>query len=334
MKFLISLSIVFAASSSLLLGQTGAEEAEARRLNASVVELYSKGKYDEALPLARRALEEGQKAFGPDHQFVATALENLAELYVMKRQYTEAEPLFKRSLAIYEKASGPDSLKAGDVLARLALLQYVKGDYAKAEALSERVIEIREKRLGLEHVQVAQALFNLAELYRLRSAYGKAEPLYARAAAIRVKALGPHHADSLITRYRDRCMLRKLNRPIGSQEVEARPGADTGSQPSRDASATSVKSPVKGGVLNGKAISLPRPPYPEEARASGASGTVTVQVLIDETGRVIDACAISGSSLLWQATEQAASQARFTPTTLSGQPVKVSGVITYNFVRR
>jgi len=89
---------------------------------------------------------------------------------------------------------------------------------------------------------------------------------------------------------------------------------------------------ISGGVLNGKAVSLPKPAYPAAARAVRASGSVTVQVLIDEQGRVVSATAAGGHPLLQAAAVAAARQARFSPTLLSGQPVKVSGVITYNFV--
>ena len=92
------------------------------------------------------------------------------------------------------------------------------------------------------------------------------------------------------------------------------------------------RAPISGGVLNGKAISKPQPAYPAIAKAARASGTVTVQVTVDETGRVISANAVGGHPLLQQAAVAAARQARFSPTLLSGQPVKVNGVITYNFV--
>jgi protein TonB len=92
------------------------------------------------------------------------------------------------------------------------------------------------------------------------------------------------------------------------------------------------KTVVSGGVLNGKAISKPQPAYPPIAKAARASGTVTVQILVDESGRVVSASAVSGHPLLQQAAVAAARGARFSPTLLSGQPVKVSGVITYNFV--
>jgi periplasmic protein TonB len=92
------------------------------------------------------------------------------------------------------------------------------------------------------------------------------------------------------------------------------------------------KTVVSGGVMNGKAISKPSPAYPPIAKAARAAGTVTVQILVDEQGRVVSANAVSGHPLLQQAAVAAARQARFSPTLLSGQPVKVSGVITYNFV--
>jgi protein TonB len=90
--------------------------------------------------------------------------------------------------------------------------------------------------------------------------------------------------------------------------------------------------PISGGVLNGKAVHLVQPPYPPIARSAHASGQVVVQVLIDENGNVVAAHATSGHPLLQAAATNAARASKFTPTKLSGQPVKVNGVIIYNFV--
>ena len=87
-------------------------------------------------------------------------------------------------------------------------------------------------------------------------------------------------------------------------------------------------------VLNGDALSLPVPNYPQMARLIRLQGMVVVQVMIDESGKVISAKAISGHPILIPEAQKAAMQARFSPTTVSDQPVKVSGVITYNFVMR
>jgi len=77
---------------------------------------------------------------------------------------------------------------------------------------------------------------------------------------------------------------------------------------------------------------LVTPPYPAIARSAHASGAVKVQVLIDENGNVISASAVSGHPLLQAAAVGAARASKFTPTKLSGQPVKVNGFIIYNFV--
>jgi protein TonB len=89
---------------------------------------------------------------------------------------------------------------------------------------------------------------------------------------------------------------------------------------------------ISKGVVNDSAISLPKPQYPATAKAMGAAGPVNVQVTIDEDGNVISAAAVSGHPLLRQAAAEAARKAKFRPTLLSGVPVKVSGVIVYNFV--
>jgi VWFA-related protein/TonB family protein len=89
---------------------------------------------------------------------------------------------------------------------------------------------------------------------------------------------------------------------------------------------------VSGGVLNSKALSLPPPAYPLMAKNAGAAGTVTVEVLIDEQGKVAEARILSGHPLLRASALVAAKMARFSPSRLSGEPVKVTGTINYVFM--
>lgn len=89
------------------------------------------------------------------------------------------------------------------------------------------------------------------------------------------------------------------------------------------------KSPINGGMLNGKAIYLPVP----EAPAGDATGVVIVAIMVDEQGGVVDARAVSGPQHLHAAAVAAARLARFAPTLLMGEPVRVSGTLSYNFVR-
>lgn len=120
----------------------------------------------------------------------------------------------------------------------------------------------------------------------------------------------------------------------GSGPAKIDEGEDTTTPPPAAApKVNKPRGPVSGGVLTGKAKVLPQPAYPPAAKAVGASGSVTVQITIDETGKVISVKAVNGNIMLRPAAEQAAWKARFDPTTLTGVPVKVTGIITYNFVR-
>lgn len=89
---------------------------------------------------------------------------------------------------------------------------------------------------------------------------------------------------------------------------------------------------IHRGVITSQALALPKPPYPQLAKQARVQGVVSVQVLIDESGKVVSSKTISGNPLLAGAGQQAAYGARFSPARLNDQAVKVSGVITYNFV--
>jgi TonB family protein len=89
---------------------------------------------------------------------------------------------------------------------------------------------------------------------------------------------------------------------------------------------------VSIGVANRRAISLPKPEYPEAAIAARISGGISVQVLIDESGRVISAASISGHPVFAEPGVKAACAARFSPMTLQNEPAKMLGAIAYNFV--
>jgi TonB family protein len=122
---------------------------------------------------------------------------------------------------------------------------------------------------------------------------------------------------------------RGIPTPYGTDSTTPQPPPPPPEPNSR--TTNNSKAPISGGVLNGKALILPKPAYPPIARAARASGTVVVQVTIDESGKVISARAVSGHPLLQASAVQAAYQARFAPTLLSGQPVKVTGTLSYNY---
>ncbi len=92
------------------------------------------------------------------------------------------------------------------------------------------------------------------------------------------------------------------------------------------------KNQRRGGVVNGTSLTRPTPKYPSKARKFHLQGQVVIHLLLDETGRPITARAKSGHPLLLESAAKAACDARWTPTLLAGEPVKVYAPIQYNFV--
>ncbi|HEX8776121.1 MAG TPA: TonB family protein [Pyrinomonadaceae bacterium] len=300
-----------------------AELAEADSLSRSIVELHKAGKDDEALVLANRVLALREKALGPDDRQVAFALFNLGELYVAKRKYGTAQPFYKRALTILEKDKDKNNEIIGKVLNSLALVSYLDRDFGQSETFYQRLLEHQERTFGAGSHEVARALFNLAELYRRLSKYEKAEPLFLRMLAIEEKLLKPDDPNLEKAQERYVCLLYEKGDEKKADELSRRYS---------ESRASWVPGTLIPEVLNGKALSLPRPEYPQEARNMRASGVVIVKVKIDEAGKVIESVATCGNPYLVRASEAAASKARFTPTLKAGQPVQVTGIITYRFL--
>jgi CHAT domain-containing protein/tetratricopeptide (TPR) repeat protein len=163
---------------------------DARRQYEEALKLRGAGKYDEALPLAERALEIRTRLLGSEHRDVAAAINGLAGIYTGRSDYVKAEPLYRRALGIREKMLGKDHLDTGASLNNLARLYQNQGRYADAESLYQRVLAIYEKGLGKDHPDTATSLSNLAGIHRVQGRYEEAESLFKRALAISEKAMG------------------------------------------------------------------------------------------------------------------------------------------------
>ena len=300
------------------------ELLEAEKLNAEVVELYKAGKFDEAVPLAKRVLQIREKTLAPNHDLIVSALINLGEVYRSLKKYGEARTYYQRLLTIYEQASTKDPAAMASVLDVLAYLNYRQFNFDATEKAYQRALALREQATGPGNLEVATSLYNLAEFYRLRGEFKKAGPLYQRAIEIKGTALGPDDKEVIKALERYSCLYYSMRQPEKWKDAKSqfsflRP---------KDAA---IDDTVE--ILDGKALSLPRPAYPDVAKANHVSGIVIVKVTIDETGKVIqaeDMCA--AHPLLINGAVQSAYKAQFTPTLRSGVPVKVTGVITYKFV--
>jgi CHAT domain-containing protein len=148
-----------------------AQQERWQQLNSQVGQLYSQGRYAEAIPLAQEAVRVAEEILGAEHVHTATSLNNLAALYCDQGRYAEAEPLLQRALRIYEKALGPEHPQVAITLSNLAELYDAQGRHEEADTLRERALNIRGKKGSVpEGPDVAISLKNLARLSDAESA--------------------------------------------------------------------------------------------------------------------------------------------------------------------
>jgi TonB family protein len=326
LSLLILATLLLASSFNSPQDQESPELQEATTLNESAVKLFNAGKYDEALPVAKRALEIREKLLPRADPRISSSLTNLGEIYFAKKDYKPAKEVYLRLLQIQEELFGPEDVNLAFTLDRLAVVYFVGRNDGETETAYKRALALREKTLGPNDEQVAQSVFALGEFYRLRRKFEPAVQSYRRSLKLYGKLKGAMSAEFERAGDGFACLAHDHHKPELLTEL---------TEITRQF-ATVEEMPLEPGmVLNGRALSLPIPNYPEGARARRLTGIVVVKVEIDETGAVIgarDMC--QGSPYLSEAAVAAAWRARFSPTKLKGQPVKVKGVIKYNFTPR
>ena len=175
------------------------DDDEFNLLNQQVQTLFTQGKYQQAIPLAQKAVEIAKRVYGPEHAGTATSLNNLGELYWAMGEYVKAEPLVQDALRIRQKILGPEHSDTALSLNDLGAVYWAMGEYGKTASLLQEALRIRQKVLGPEHRDTAKSLNNLAELYLAMGEYVKAEPLYQEALRIWQKVLGPEHPETALT---------------------------------------------------------------------------------------------------------------------------------------
>src|SRR5271165_4148272 len=172
---------------------TFANDDDLEALNQRIFRLFKQGKYQEAIPLAEKAVEITRRLRGPEDTKTATSLNSLALLYWKMGEYAKAEPLYQEALRIYQKVLGPEHPFTATSFNNLAALFMEMGEYAKAEPLYQEALRINQKVLGPEHPNTATSLNNLAMLYDEMGEYAKAGPFLQEALRIRQKVLGTEH---------------------------------------------------------------------------------------------------------------------------------------------
>ena len=196
--------------------------------------------------------------------------------------------------------------------------------YKEALPLAERVLGIEEKTLGPDHPKVARALYILAVLYHAKGDDKQAGLFDKRAIAIWERAPATADPDYLRALERYACLKWKNNEVKEASEIGSRIRAVIALSKNERGVAGE---PVKDAKTDRRPTA-----DTNNGKQAPASGEVKVRILVDETGTVACACAMTGNPLLEEAAVQAAYRARFSPTLRKGVPVKVDGVISYHFV--
>jgi TonB family protein len=238
--------------------------------------------------------------------------------YLQSQKYNEAIKEFEKAITLR-----PDwaeaYFKLGLAHSRFPLTDKDKPDHNKAS------IEAFQKALRLKP-DFAEAHTNLAIVYLYQGQYSEGIDRLNEAIRIDPKLALAHRLLGF-------AYLAVENRDAATRQYDILKSLDS---EAANLLLEAIQRPEKFtfGVTRGKIISNPKPEYPAAARQQRIAGAVTVQLVINEEGKVTSAKAVSGPSELHEAAEAAALKARFEPTRLSGKPVTVNGVITYNFVPR
>ncbi len=154
---------------------------------------YHEGKYYEAEPLYRGAIEINKKALGEWHPDYAQGLSNMATLYQTLGNYSKAEEFYKQALNIYDKVLDKNHPKYSDCLNNLAKLYLDMGEYFSAAKLFKQLQDIYKKNHREEFPEYAICLNNLATLYENLDHYADAVTLYKQALEVTRKTLGENH---------------------------------------------------------------------------------------------------------------------------------------------
>jgi TonB family protein len=253
----------------------------------------------------------------------ATDLTNAAVKLFNEQKPDAALKKVKRALEIREKLLPRTDPLVAESLGQAGNLYLITRDYDNARKIFERLLVIHEERFGPEHIQVADTLYAMGQSYRLLRKYDLALNAYKRSLMIYGRESGVKTPAFERASIGMRCLDFETKDFDINKELEA----------IQKQFASPGDSPTSLAILNGKALSMPRPEYPMGVLGPRASGTVSVFVEVDEQGNVSsvrDVC--QGPPDLTAATMKAVRKARFSPTIVSGQPVRVTGFVQYNFV--
>lgn len=330
-------TVAFCLSPSSTAGQAQTDEKTLlRQTRLQAVARFNAADFDEAAKFAQQAVDLSLKIFGADHVETAAAYTNLGEVLRAKHKYSGAVATFQRALAIYEKSEPQNRISCLRVLRSLGTALALDGHSEEAQSAYLRAVDTAEKLYGGDSKELLPSLKSLTDFYIYSKQFDKADDLFVRRYLIRDRYIEKDQAEG-VEDVGDEHLCYMTQNFVGEKYSTRQKVFDLKMTLEKNRLGIAEKPPTSGprggSVVNGKALSLPKPSFPSEARDKGISGTVLIKVMIGEDGSVLSAKGFCGDTIFFPVAEAAARAARFTPTILNGEPVKVSGFITYNFVR-
>ena len=157
------------------------------------------GRYEEASVPLLAAIEMSEAALGPDHEMVATHLNNYGVLCKYWGKFEEGEAHYLRALQILENEFGPDALETATIYHNLGGLEHTRGDFEKGEPLGRKAYEIRRLHLGEEFEGTVADSVAWGGLLDGLERYDESEPIYRRALAYYEERFGPEHFEVAAT---------------------------------------------------------------------------------------------------------------------------------------
>lgn len=304
--------------------------------NAEVVKLTNEGKYDEALSLAREAVSIAESKYGKKHLETAKTLENLGYVLQKKGELEDAADALKDSFKVFENQP---NLSKEDGYAVAKMLEIIGSAESRKNVLSskkyfESALEWHNKYGDANSYEVIAILTTIAKIDYWQRDFKNSAELYKQAVE-KAASIPDFDKDKFsIIMESGACSYRKAGKFDEFEKFQEKyiPKKEKTDKKITKEDLEDLKETDKR-VVNGSAISLPKPAYPQEAKIRKARGKVNVQIMIDGTGKVVTACAVNKKELsMMLVSELAAYRARFNPTLLDGKSVLVTGIIVYNFV--
>lgn len=127
-------------------------------------ELVQQGRHGEAERYFKKAVEMAREGFGEDDPHMASACNNLAEFYRIRRQYDAAEPLYRQALEVLTRAYGLHDARVAFALHNLGGFYLSQRKLEQAAECYEQALKMKLEVLGTGHSETSNSMYHLAEV--------------------------------------------------------------------------------------------------------------------------------------------------------------------------